>query len=140
MILGGEAYLARQAKATVGKIDRTSGWVLITGASAGIGRELARAFASRGFDLVLAARNEAALAALARELGGELCRQGEDDAGRSQPSRRGGSDGDALGGAGVEVDDPGQQRRRRLRGRLRWHPRSTSYLGLLQVNVVALTR
>ncbi|MGO9982626.1 MAG: SDR family NAD(P)-dependent oxidoreductase [Rhodomicrobium sp.] len=43
-------------------------WVLVTGASAGIGRELARAFASRGCDLILVARNEDAIAELAREL------------------------------------------------------------------------
>jgi uncharacterized protein len=47
---------------------RASGWVLVTGASAGIGRELAKAFASRGYDLVLAARNEAAISALAHDL------------------------------------------------------------------------
>ena len=40
----------------------------MTGASAGIGRELARAFAARRYDLVLAARSEAALEALGREL------------------------------------------------------------------------
>ena len=45
-----------------------AGWVLITGASAGIGRELAQAFAARGHDLILTARNEEALAALARDL------------------------------------------------------------------------
>ena len=47
---------------------RDKGWVLITGSSAGIGCELARAFASRGYDLILVARREEALAALAREL------------------------------------------------------------------------
>ena len=44
------------------------GWVLVTGASAGIGRELAKAFASRGYNLVLTARSEEAIAELAREL------------------------------------------------------------------------
>jgi len=44
------------------------GWVLVTGASAGIGRELAKAFASRRYNLVLTARSEEAIAALAREL------------------------------------------------------------------------
>jgi len=46
----------------------SAGWVLVTGASAGIGRELAAAFAARAHDLILTARNEEALAALARDL------------------------------------------------------------------------
>lgn len=41
---------------------------LITGASAGIGQELAREFAQRGIDLVLVARRSAALEALSNEL------------------------------------------------------------------------
>jgi short-subunit dehydrogenase len=41
---------------------------LVTGASDGIGRELARVFASRGFALVLVARRAALLAALADEI------------------------------------------------------------------------
>ncbi len=60
--------MAQRPKAKAGEIDRASGWVLVTGASAGIGRELARAFAARGFDCILAARDEPALAGLAREL------------------------------------------------------------------------
>ncbi|HYG35979.1 MAG TPA: SDR family NAD(P)-dependent oxidoreductase, partial [Clostridia bacterium] len=43
-------------------------WALITGASAGIGREFAKVFASHGFHLVLVARNEPRLRALAEEL------------------------------------------------------------------------
>ena len=41
---------------------------LVTGASSGIGRELALSFARAGFDLVLVARSEAALQEVAREV------------------------------------------------------------------------
>jgi short-subunit dehydrogenase len=43
-------------------------WALITGASAGIGRELARCCAADGFNLILVARNQPSLVALANEL------------------------------------------------------------------------
>ena len=58
----------QQPRAKADRAARPGEWVLVTGASAGIGRELARAFASCGCDLILSARNEGALAALAREL------------------------------------------------------------------------
>jgi short-subunit dehydrogenase len=47
---------------------REIGWVLITGASAGIGAELARVFAEHGHRLVLAARSKDKLEALGVEL------------------------------------------------------------------------
>ena len=43
-------------------------WVLISGASEGIGRELAKQFAANQFKLVLMARNESRLTGLANEL------------------------------------------------------------------------
>lgn len=52
----------------MGEAKTESGYVLITGASSGIGREFARIFASKGFDLVLVARSREKL----RQLAGEL--------------------------------------------------------------------
>ncbi|MFT6644728.1 MAG: short-subunit dehydrogenase [Patiriisocius sp.] len=50
----------------------TKGTALITGASSGIGEELARYFAKQNFDLVITARRESNLKALAEELGGSV--------------------------------------------------------------------
>jgi short-subunit dehydrogenase len=59
---------ARQKADKGWKSAEASGWVLVTGASAGIGRELARAFASKGHNLILLARSREATMELARQL------------------------------------------------------------------------
>ena len=55
-------------KGARGPKEARRGNVLITGASSGIGLELARVFASEGFDVVLVARHRPNLAAVASEL------------------------------------------------------------------------
>jgi short-subunit dehydrogenase len=51
-------------------VSLLGGNVLITGATGGIGRAIARAFAARGANLLLTGRRADALTALAEELGG----------------------------------------------------------------------
>jgi short-subunit dehydrogenase len=85
----------------VTRLGRTA---LITGASAGIGSELARVFSAEGFDLVLVARRRERLDALAQELqqrdGSRVRVMAEDLADLGAPERIEG----ALRAEGVDVD------------------------------------
>src|SRR5436853_6478228 len=56
---------------------KTKGTALITGASTGIGAIYADRLAKRGFDLILVARNQGRLDALAKRLNGETGRSVE---------------------------------------------------------------
>jgi short-subunit dehydrogenase len=55
-------------------ITKTKGIALITGASSGIGAIYADRLAKRGYDLILVARNQSRLAALAQRLKNETGR------------------------------------------------------------------
>jgi short-subunit dehydrogenase len=87
--------------------DRSDGsgrTALITGASAGIGRELARVFAEHGFDLVPVARSGDALETLAAELRAEHGVEARPHALDLRPQWAPEGLRAALDGAGVRVD------------------------------------
>jgi hypothetical protein len=78
--------------------------VLVTGASAGIGRAIAEVFASEGFDLVLTARRQDRLDALAADLrqrfGRKVTTIADDLADPAAPARM----VDAVAEAGITID------------------------------------
>jgi len=114
------------------------GWVLVTGASAGIGRELAKAFASRRYNLVLTARSEEAIAALARELvATHAVRVKTMPADLGLPGAAE-AIAAALGEAGVDVDVLVNNAGVVFEGDFAGVA-SDDHLRLLQINVVALT-
>ena len=128
----------QQPRAKANRTGRPGEWVLVTGASAGIGRELARAFAPRGRDLILTARNEDAIAALARELvATHAVRAKTMPADLSLPGAAEAIAG-ALKGAGVEVavlvNNAGVIFEGDFAGIA-----LDDHLRLLQINIVALT-
>ncbi len=128
----------QQPRAKANGMGGAGGWVLVTGASAGIGRELARAFASHGYDLVLAARNEGAITELGRELAATHAVRA-----KTMPadlSLRGAAEAiaDALEGAGVEVGVLVNNAGVLFEGDFVGIALD-DHLRLLQINVVALT-
>lgn len=111
---------------------------LVTGASGGIGEELARLFAADGHDLVLVARSRDKLARLAEELEakhGVAAHVLASDLARAEAPR---DIFDALQGAGVTVDALVNNAGVGSYG-LFAETDLQSELDLLQVNVVALT-
>lgn len=58
--------VSSQSKAGIEMAEKS--WALVTGASAGIGLELARVFAENGWSIVLVARRKVRLEELSREL------------------------------------------------------------------------
>lgn len=116
----------------------TNKTALITGASSGIGRELARLLAREGHDLVLVARNRAALKSLAEEvrrcgvaatvLPADLAQPGAVDSITS-----------VLQAQRIEIDVLVNNAGFNVYGRFD-HTDVAQELDMLQVNVVALTR
>lgn len=83
--------------------DFRNRWALVTGASAGIGSALARELGSRGAKLILTARREERLKALAAELAGKGVEVRTIAADLNDPSAPQGIY-DATEGAGIPVD------------------------------------
>ncbi|HLN57107.1 MAG TPA: SDR family oxidoreductase, partial [Thermoanaerobaculia bacterium] len=116
----------------------SSGNALVTGASSGIGKELARLIAADGYDLVLVARRQERLEELARELSvahGVSARViAADLADPDSPKRI----VEELEAERIAVDVLVNNAGFGIYGRL-WNSDITRQLEIIQVNVVALT-
>jgi short-subunit dehydrogenase len=110
---------------------------LITGASSGIGLELARVFAANKHDVVLVARSEGKLRELARECEAKGVRAHVVAADLAGPDAAG-AVLDAVGRLGVEIDVLVNNAGFGVYGRFADTPLATE-LESIQVNVVALT-
>lgn len=118
--------------------ETLSGRALVTGASSGIGAELVRVLAQHGHDVVLVARTQAALEALAAEVSGRYGVRAEvlpvdlaDPAGARRVD-------EALRERALQVDLLVNDAGVGLHGRFA-EDDSQAQLRLLQINVVALT-
>lgn len=110
---------------------------LVTGASMGIGADIAREFAARGYDLILVARSQPALQQLADELGrsGAACTVMAMDLARPGSAR---ALYDAVAGAGLTVDALVNNAGFGLKGRFIALPLDEQH-DMLQLNIVTLT-
>lgn len=110
---------------------------LITGASVGIGRELALLFARDGYDLVLVGRNESALGEVASRIGslGRAARVFVEDLGESQAAAR---LYERLSAERIEVDALVNNAGVGARGRFDRIPLDRQ-LSMIQLNVTTLT-
>lgn len=118
--------------------ERASGTALVTGASAGIGRELALLLARDGFDLILTARDESRLQNLAGELRQRWNARTTVVPGDLSAASGAGSIAAEIEAAGLEVDLLVNNAGVGAAGRFADVPLARQ-LALLQLNIVSLT-